>query len=138
MSTRPGLGVRAARPHRPSAARLGVGITLLALLVAACAKAPTQTAAVETPGLRSQALIDSGNAAYRAGDYTAAAKRFASAVVVSPEDPAAFYGLGMALSKLGRDDEARAAYARSRELSRGEIHDDDMPREVRYRRTVHP
>ena len=58
--------------------------------------------------------------------------------MVSPDDPAAFYGLGMALAKLGRDDEARAAYARSRELSRGEADKDSIPREVRYRRTVHP
>ena len=63
---------------------------------------------------------------------------FAAAAVVNPEDPAAFYGLGMALSKLGRDDEARVAYARSRELSRGEIDNESMPREVRYRRTRHP
>ena len=117
---------------------LAPGLALLALVAAACAKAPEPPPVAETPGMRAQALIDSGNAAFRAGDYTVAAKRFASAVVVSPEDPAAFYGLGMALSKLGRDDAARAAYARSRELSRGEVHDDDMPREVRYRRTVHP
>jgi Flp pilus assembly protein TadD len=83
-------------------------------------------------------LIDSGSAAYRNGDFTAAAKRFAAAAVVSPEDAAAFYGLGMALSKLGRDDEARVAYARSRELSRGEIDNETMPREVRQRRTRHP
>ena len=117
---------------------LAPGLALLALVAVACAKSPEPPPVAETPAMRAQALIDSGNAAFRAGDYTAAAKRFASAVVVSPEDPAAFYGLGMALSKLGRDDEARAAYARSRELSRGEVHDDDMPREVRYRRTVHP
>jgi Flp pilus assembly protein TadD len=102
----------------------------------ACAQAPAPIE--EDPVVRSQALIDSGNAAYRAGEYTVAAKRFASAVVVSPDDPAAFYGLGMALAKLGRDDEARAAYARSRELSRGEVDNDSLPREVRYRRTVHP
>ena len=111
---------------------------LAALAVGACARSQAPEPAPVTPAVRAQALIDSGNASFRAGDYTAAAKRFASAVVVSPEDPAAFYGLGMALSKLGRDDEARAAYARSRELSRGEQHGGDMPREVRQRRTVHP
>lgn len=130
MSARTGSG------HR--ARMLAPWIAAVALAVAACTQAPATPPVAESPGLRAQALIDSGNAAYRAGDYTAAAKRFASAVVVSPEDPAAFYGLGMALSKLGRDDEARTAYARSRELARGEVHDDDMPREVRYRRTVHP
>jgi len=57
---------------------------------------------------------------------------------VNPQDPAAFYGLGMALSKLGRDDEARVAYARSRELARAGLDRESMPREVRYRRTRHP
>jgi Flp pilus assembly protein TadD len=108
--------------------------------LAACSAPPKQAAVdpAEAKRLRVQALIDSGSAAYRAEDYTIAAKRFAAAAVVNPEDPAAFYGLGMALSKLGRDDEARVAYARSRELSRGEIDNETMPREVRYRRTRHP
>src|SRR5262249_55625572 len=92
----------------------------------------------EAGKLRGQGLVDSGNAAYRNSDYTAAAKRYAAAAVVNPDDPAAFYGLGMALAKLGRDDEARVAYARSRELSRGELDHDAMPREVRYRRTAPP
>lgn len=107
--------------------------------LAACS-APKQAAIepAEEKRLRVQALIDSGSSAYRAEDYTVAAKRFAAAAVVNPDDPAAFYGLGMALSKLGRDDEARVAYARSRELSRGEIDNETMPREVRYRRTRHP
>ncbi len=132
------LGASGARRSGRGTARLALALALLGLVAAACTKAPATEPVADTSGVRAQALIDSGNAAFRAGDFTAAAKRFASAVVVSPEDPAGFYGLGMALSKLGRDDEARAAYSRSRELSRGEVHDDDMPREVRYRRTVHP
>lgn len=119
-------------------ARLGLAVALAAALAAACSPAQAPATAAREPVNRAQALIDSGNAAYRAGEYTVAAKRFASAVVVSPDDPAAFYGLGMALSKLGRDDEARAAYSRSRELSRGDTVDDSLPREVRQRRTVHP
>jgi Flp pilus assembly protein TadD len=67
--------------------------------------------------LRSQALIDSGNAAFRVKDFDAAARRYASAVAIQPDDPAAYYGLGMALSRLGRDDEARVAYAKARELA---------------------
>ena len=42
------------------------------------------------------------------------------------------------IAKLGRDDEARVAYARSRELTRGEADRDSMPHEVRYKRTTHP
>lgn len=131
-------GVRAAHRSGGAAAWLGLCGVAVAIAVGSCTRAPAPEPVAEPPGMRAQALIDSGNASFRAGDFTAAAKRFASAAVVSPEDPAAFYGLGMALAKLGRDDEARAAYARSRELSRGEVHDDDMPREVRYHRTVHP
>jgi Flp pilus assembly protein TadD len=37
--------------------------------------------------------------------------------VVKPDDPAAYYGMGMALSKLGRDEEARKAYAKARDLA---------------------
>ena len=66
---------------------------------------------------RSQALIDSGNAAYRAHDYGLAAKRYAAASIVKKDDPAAWFGLGMALTRLGRDEEARAAYAKARELT---------------------
>ncbi len=131
-------GGRAVRARRTRPGALGPALALAAILVAGCSSTPAPAPVAGDPRLRAQALIDSGNAAYRAGDYAGAAKRFASAVVVSPEDPAAFYGLGMSLAKLGRDDEARAAYARSRELSRGETSDDEMPREVRYRRTVHP
>lgn len=121
--------------------RLFVAGFVAALVLGACsAPKPVATEAenAEAKAVRVQALIDSGSSAYRNGDYTVAAKRFAAAAVVNPEDPAAFYGLGMALSKLGRDDEARVAYARSRELSRGEIDNETMPREVRYRRTRHP
>jgi Flp pilus assembly protein TadD len=85
---------------------------LLVLTLPACA--PRKPAA--DAQLRSQALIDSGNVAFRAQDYEAAARRYASATAVKSDDPAAYYGLGMALSRLGRDDEAREAYAKARAL----------------------
>jgi len=115
---------------------LGV-LGVFALASCGGSRAPAQPPA-DTGKLRAQALVDSGNSAFRAADYTTAAKRYAAAAVVNPDDPAAFYGLGMALAKLGRDDEARVAYARSRELTRGEVDRDSMPHEVRYRRTTHP
>ena len=121
-------------------ARHGVLVVALGVTVlASCggSRAPAQPPA-EAGRLRAQALVDSGNSAFRAADYTSAAKRYAAAAVVNPDDPAAFYGLGMALSKLGRDDEARVAYAHSRELTRGEADRDSLPHEVRYRRTTHP
>jgi len=94
-------------------------LVALALLVVlgACSRSPRSEREV-APSVRAQALIDSGNASYRAADYPGAAQRYASATLADPSDPAAYYGLGMALSKLGRDDEARRAYARARELAR--------------------
>ena len=113
--------------------------TFSVLLLAACARNDKPALApAEASQLRAQALIDSGSSAFRNGDFAASAKRYASAAVVNPEDPAAYYGLGMALAKLGRDDEARVAYARARELSRGELDQETIPHEVRYRRTSHP
>jgi Flp pilus assembly protein TadD len=104
--------------------RLRIASLLFAALVfalGACQSRPEATPAhAIDPQVRSQALIDSGNAAFKAKDYAGAAKRYASAVSADPSDPAAQYGLGMALAKLGRDEEARAAYARARELARAE------------------
>jgi Flp pilus assembly protein TadD len=83
------------------------------------AKAP------ETPearAARAQQLIDSGNAAFRQGDYRLAVRRYSAAAVERKDDPAAYYGMGMALGKLGRDEEARAAYQRARELTQAAGH----------------
>jgi Flp pilus assembly protein TadD len=90
---------------------------LLTALAGACSprKAPPVTAEAGA-ATRADALIAAGNTAFQSGDYRLAARRYAAAAVHRPDDPAAFYGLGMALSKLGRDEDARAAYARAREL----------------------
>jgi Flp pilus assembly protein TadD len=90
-------------------------LMFLVLLPAACARQDPGREEVEA-GVRAQALIEAGNSAYRAGEYEEAAKRYAAAVVVKKDDPAAYFGLGMALTKLGRDEDARAAYARARSL----------------------
>lgn len=89
---------------------------LALLLSSACSAQHPPAAAAPDPQARSQALIDSGNVAFRAKDFEGAARRYASATSVKPGDPAAWYGLGMALSRLGRDDEARGAYAKARAL----------------------
>ena len=94
-----------------------LALFLAALVLAGCSKSAPAPHVADGGPLRSQALIDSGNAAFRAKDYDAAARRYASAVALQPGDPAAHYGLGMALSHLGRDDEAREAYGRARELA---------------------
>jgi len=100
----------------PSTARAIRSVLLCALLLAGCARQRPgpDVAAVQA---RCQVLIDAGNSLYRAKDYADAAKRYGAAVVVKPDDAAAYFGLGMALAKLGRDEDARAAYARARELA---------------------
>jgi len=85
--------------------------------LAGCGRKPAARPAPAGALERSQALIDSGNVAYRAGEFENAARRYASASVAKPDDPAAYFGLGMALAKLGRDDDARVAYAKARALS---------------------
>lgn len=115
MSVRP--GTRAARV---------AGLALLAgsVWLAGCsgkpARSSAEVAADSAAALRarSQALIENGNQAFRTGDFALAARRYASAAVVDPDDPAAYYGLGMALGKLGRDEQARVAYGRARDLVR--------------------
>jgi Flp pilus assembly protein TadD len=101
----------ARRRVRPAAAAL----LAAALVAAGCtsSSAPPQDAAT-----RSQALIESGNQAFRAQDFRGAARRYAAATEVREDDPAAWYGLGMALAKLGRDEEAREAYTRAKSLAR--------------------
>jgi len=109
--------------RRGALALVGAAGLALVLLVAGCGDRAKQAAAKQAKEAtdlraRSQALIDNGNQAYRAGDYSLAARRYAAAVVLDENDPAAFYGLGMALSKLGKDEEARSMYSRARQLVR--------------------
>lgn len=100
----------------PSPALALLALLLAVLAAAGCARRDPAPGAA-APQARSQELIEAGNTLYRSGDHATAAKRYAAATVVKPDDPAAFFGLGMALKKLGRDDEARQAYARARELA---------------------
>lgn len=94
-------------------------LAALALIAAAgCAPRESGERAADDGAARNQALIAAANQAYRSGQFELAAKRYAAAAVARKEDPAAYFGLGMALTKLGRLDEARTAYARSRELAR--------------------
>lgn len=99
-----------------------VGAALAAALAGACggrqAAPPGDPEAARVA--RAEALIEAGNQAFGAGEFSVAAKRYAAAAVSRPEDPAAFFGLGMALARLGRDEEARAAYAKARELTRAQ------------------
>lgn len=82
-----------------------------------CGAWPGRTQKQDDPQARAQALIEAGNQAYRTGDFELAARRFGAAAVIKTDDPAAYYGLGMALTRLGRDEDARVAYGRARRLT---------------------
>ncbi len=121
------------------------GVLLAALVLvsgAACGPRPDPASdaadRAARDSVRAQALIDSGNVAYEREDWAEAARRYSSAVVTRPDDPAAYYGLGMALQRLGRDEEARVAFAKARELSRTPADDADAPHEIRAIPTRHP
>jgi Flp pilus assembly protein TadD len=108
---------------RPRAIRSTLRRALLCALLACmalasgCGSREATVAPTQDPQARSQLMIEAGNQAYRAGNFGLAARRYAAAAVIKKDDPAAYYGLGMALSKLGRDEDARAAYAKARELN---------------------
>ncbi len=110
-------------PHIPGRMRLFTfrgavctALVLLAALATGCGGKPGSATQHQDPAARSQALIEAGNLAFRAGDYELAARRFGAAAVEKSDDPAAYYGLGMALTRLGRDEDARVAYGRARRL----------------------
>ena len=93
------------------------GLVVLAIILTGCGRHLEATAPPQDAAGRAQVLVESGNQAFSAGNYGLAARRYAAAAVIRNDDPAAYYGLGMALAKLGRDEDARAAYARARELA---------------------
>ena len=108
-----------AAPQR--ALKRWASVALLVTIVVgsgACGRRTATAPASSDPQARSQMLIESGNQAFSAGNYGLAARRYAAAAVIKQDDPAAYYGLGMALAKLGRDEDARAAYAKARALTR--------------------
>lgn len=107
------------RRHSHRGLRTACGVMALAavLALAGCGSKEPAAKPGQDPQQRSQQLIDAGNQAFRTANFGLAARRYAAAAVVKPDDPAAYYGMGMALSKLGRDEEARKAYAKARDLT---------------------
>ena len=61
--------------------------------------------------LTGQTAIDSGNVAYRRGDYKAANEFFRQAARAEPKNVAGWYGVYMAESKLGNKAAADSAHA---------------------------
>jgi tetratricopeptide (TPR) repeat protein len=64
----------------------------------------------------SVSMIDMGNSHYNAGEYVAAIRYYDEAIKEDPKDEYAWYNKAMALRMLHRDSEAKAAYAKAREL----------------------
>lgn len=65
------------------------------------------------------AQIDSGNAAYRRGEFDAAVESFRAATESAPDDPTAWFGLYMAHQSLGNPAAADSAIATARSLAPG-------------------
>lgn len=63
------------------------------------------------------AKLDSGNTAYRAGDYERALSHYRAAAELEEEAAAPWFGVYMAYSALEREDSARAALERAGNLS---------------------
>ena len=113
-----GAGSRASRGWSQSARRIAAALALALGVAAGCARGADHAGPVAPdPEARAQIMINAGNQAFHAGDYRLAARRYAAAAVIRKDDPVAYFGLGMALTRLGRDEDARAAYARARELA---------------------
>jgi tetratricopeptide (TPR) repeat protein len=81
---------------------------------------------------QAMAVYEQGKALYDAKNYSGALEKFDAAIVLEPTKARWQYNRGLALKKLKRDDEARAALLKSRELEpdykRAEI--DDKLREL--------
>ncbi len=104
---------------------------LVLVVVAACGrKAPATTggAAVDTGttgrpavALGAAAQLDSGNAAFRAKDYTGALAHYRGAAERQPQLAAAWFGVYMAQSALGNKTAADSAMRRAQALDPGMV-----------------
>ena len=81
----------------------------------------TVTALTLALALPAQAGWEEGIAAFKAGNYSAAAKEFQSVVESSPEYANGHFMLGQALGKLNRDQDALNAYRKAYDLNPNSI-----------------
>jgi len=105
---------------RTGGAVRGARAALLLLLAAACGRAPADRAADRRDGAipaEVKAQVDSGNAAYRHGDFRTALRHFREAASRGPDEPVAWYGVQMAASALGDRAAADSASERLRALT---------------------
>lgn len=106
----------------------GLGVAAgVALAAVACQLPDDQRTDSIEPGVSGRAdlspetlaQIDSGNVAYRRGDYQAAADLFGQVTLSAPDDPTGWFGLYMAYTALGNAQGADSALAQARELAPG-------------------
>ena len=98
----------------------------LALLVAGCLPDDQRTDSIDSAATVRAALppevlaqVDSGNAAYRRGDFDAAVEAFDAVTAAAPDDPTGWFGLYMAHQSLGNVAAADSAIATARSLAPG-------------------
>lgn len=84
----------------------------------------SQQRPAERAGLSAEvaARLDSGNAAYRAGDYEVARRHFRAAAESQPDAEAVWFGVYMAERALGNEDSARAALERAGDMGQMSDH----------------
>ncbi len=71
------------------------------------------------PFEKNHPLVDDGEAAFERGDYESALEKFDAADKELPNNAQVAFDRGTALHKLGRHDEARAAFLKAAELNQG-------------------
>lgn len=107
------------RRSERSIAGAGVSLLMAALLAGTTAgcgeEAPAPEGRAEWP-LGVVAAVDSGNAAYRAGDYQEARRHFRAAARAAPEVGTAWFGVYMAERALGNEAAADSALRRVGDL----------------------
>lgn len=113
--------------RRPGGLRGPIGAATLALAVSAAACDGTAGDAPRIPiGEPAERLgwpagvavqVDSGNAAFRAGEYARARRHYTAATRADPHVPAAWFGLYMAESALGNRAAAESALARAGDIA---------------------
>lgn len=106
------------RVTRPGGARRAAFVTGLtaAFLALGCAGEEAAPQARAGWPAEAAAAVDSGNAAYRAGDYEAARRHFRAAARVAPGVGTAWFGVYMAERALGNDAAADSALRRVGDL----------------------
>jgi uncharacterized membrane-anchored protein len=109
--------------------RFAIPILGLAFLIGGCQQAEDQeTGSLDRETVRETraqldsalvAALDSGNAAYRNGDYESAREHYQSVVDADEDVAAGWFGIYMAEVALGNQEAADAAMDRARDLAPG-------------------